>query len=163
MKPKQPVPPPTVLDPAKFYITSAELVCVYAAPQPSWLAENIELVELVPLTISGLAYSYDLASAKYHWTVQRPLCENRQRFLDKLRGLARLNNGELSLGIAFNGTREAPPAAQRRGLWLPHLKDLHGAMSFGPQGPITDVVAGTCDEPELWPSPPPFPTKRPEY
>ena len=114
---------------------------------------------MIALTVLGANYSYDLAAQSHRWTLQRPLCENRPTFLEKIRGIYRIQKDTLGLGIAFNGTKAAPPHAHRRGLWLPHCENLTGALSFGAEGPIVDVVAGTCGTPQEWVSPPPFPSR----
>lgn len=149
-----------IINPNKLVATPAELLCVYAGPPSILLFEGSELV---PLTILGGAYSYDVAISKYRWTLQRPLCEGKDRFLDKLQGLQRMQGMKLGLGFAFNGVKGAPPHAHLRGIWLPNCHDMHDAMSFGAQGAIMDVVAGVCDKPEEWKSPPSFPTTQLEF
>lgn len=153
MKP-QDVAGAKIINSDKLIATPSELLCTYAGPSSILLLDGSSLVALVVL---GGAYSYDGATGKYRWTLQRPLCENRPRFIEKLQGIQRVQGGTLGLGFAFNGVKGAPDHAHRRGVWLPNCSDLKEAISFGAEGAIIDVAAGTCDTPEEWKAPPRFP------
>lgn len=159
MKPKD-VQGARLLGSDKLVATPAELMAIYAGPPSILLFEG---AELVPLVVLGGAYSFDVSTSKYRWTLQRPLCEQKGRFIEKLLGIQRLQGHTLGLGFAFNGVKGAPSHAHLRGIWLPNCHDLKEALSFGGQGAIVDVVAGTCDTPQEWKSPPPFPSSKLEY
>lgn len=149
-----------IIHPNKLTATPAELLCVYAGPPSILLAED---ASLIPLVILGGAYSFDVTVLKYRWTLQRPLCEGKDRFIEKLKGLHRMQHVPLGLGFAFNGVKGAPAHAHLRGIWLPNCRDMHDGLSFGAQGVIMDVVGGVCDTPEEWKSPPRFPTAQMEF
>jgi hypothetical protein len=116
---------------------------------------------LIPLLFSGVAYSYDYSISKYRFTLQRPVVEHRDRFLEKVRGVQRGIGGALGFGIAFNAMPGMNAKADRRGIWLPNCDNLTQGLSVPTSGAIIDVVAGVCDEPQFWPDPPT--SDQPEY
>lgn len=140
-------------------MTPAELQCIYAGPASLGLV--VEAV-LHPLTIYNVAYSYDTILSKYRWTLSRPLCEGKDRFITRMEQLMQAHEG-LGIGIVFNGVKSAPKNAKLRAIWLPDCEDLHEALSSGPSGAVMDVVAGVCNTPEEWKTPPAFPTGKVEY
>lgn len=129
----------------------ADLVRLYVGPSSLLLATDESLVCLL---FSGVAYSYDYSINRYRWTLQRPKLEERQSFLEKLKGLKRGIGDSFGFGVAYNAVPEADKRLKRHGLWFPNLLDLHAGVSIPSSGIIVDVVSGLCDEPVMWPDPP---------
>lgn len=146
----------------RYIATPGELAVFYVGPQSLLLATDNAVV---PLMQTAFAYSFDHALRRYRWTAQRPLCEHRDRFIDKVRRTVRAHGTHFGVGVVLNGHEMAPKDSHRRGVWLGNcaLDDLVEAMSVAMQQPVLDVVSGLAETHETWDRPPVKPWTELEY
>ena len=129
-------------------MTPSQLVAVYAGPSSTIISPDMPLVPLIHM---GGGFSYDPLLKSHRATLQRPVAEQRGRFVDKLKGIGRVY-GSLGLGILFNGMPGGQVGCDVRGYWLADCTDLHGHIAWNSGGPIIDVVSLGCAEPVEWTS-----------
>lgn len=145
--------------------TTGEIVQVYFGP-PSLLLATDQAV--VPVLQTAFAYSYDYVLRKYRWTTQRPLCEHKDRYIEKVRRLVREHGATFGVGLVFAGSPFAPKDAHRRGVWLggcatEDLTEAAHAPGFPGGQPVLDVVAGLAATCDAWEMPPVKPWTAPEF
>lgn len=146
----------------RYIATPGELAVFYVGPTSLLLATD---QAVIPLMQTAFAYSFDHALKRYRWTAQRPLCEHRDRFIDKVRRTVRAHGDQFGVGVVLNGHEMAPKDAHRRGIWLGgcDIADLVEALSLSMQQPVIDVVAGLASTHEAWERPPVKPWTSLEY